>query len=207
VGFDKATGLDAILGCTEIPTDFDFLSIDIDGNDYHVWAAVRDYRPKVVCIEFNPTIPPHITFIQPADPGLCQGSSLRALAQLGSDKGYELVAALPHNAFFVRRDFSGVFGLNDNSPEALWPHREKITYLFSGYDGTIFLEGACRLPWHKLDLRAPAFQRLPRTLRFYPGQYGLRHKAAFALYILLTDPRRFVEEVWRRATGRVSTFE
>jgi hypothetical protein len=37
---------------------FDFLSIDIDGNDYHAWHAIKNYQPKILMIEFNPTIPP-----------------------------------------------------------------------------------------------------------------------------------------------------
>ena len=44
--------LDNILGKTEIPMDFDFLSIDIDGNDFHVWQSLENYRPKIICIEF-----------------------------------------------------------------------------------------------------------------------------------------------------------
>ena len=55
VGFTEADGLDAILARTPIPEEFDVLSIDIDGNDYHVWSAVTRYRPRVVVIEYNPT--------------------------------------------------------------------------------------------------------------------------------------------------------
>ena len=41
VGFDASApaSLDAILAETGIPQDFDVLSIDIDGNDYHVWRC------------------------------------------------------------------------------------------------------------------------------------------------------------------------
>ena len=73
--------------------DFDVLSIDIDGNDYHVWNAVTRYRPRVVVIEYNPTIPTAVDFVQPADMSINQGSSIAAQARLGKEKGYELVAA------------------------------------------------------------------------------------------------------------------
>ncbi|RZB36739.1 MAG: hypothetical protein SRB2_01818 [Desulfobacteraceae bacterium Eth-SRB2] len=63
VGFENENNLDQILKMTPIQNDFDFLSIDIDGNDYHVWKAMSDYNPKIVCIEFNPTIPTEIEFI------------------------------------------------------------------------------------------------------------------------------------------------
>src|SRR4030095_5357198 len=92
VGVAGTGGLDNTLAGTAIPKDFDLLSIDIDGNDYHVWAAVREFSPKVVIIEFNPTIPNHIDFVQPARLELNQGNSLLSLTRLAQDKGYELVA-------------------------------------------------------------------------------------------------------------------
>ena len=105
VGFEAHDNLDQILSATPIPNNFDLLSIDIDGNDYHVWNAVSKYKPKVVVIEFNPTIPTHILFTQPEDPSDNQGSSLLSLVQVGRQKGYELVSVLPLNAFIVREEY------------------------------------------------------------------------------------------------------
>src|SRR6266851_2072866 len=79
VGLSEESKLDTILKGTPIPCDFDFLSIDIDGNDYHVWKSISQYEPKLVCIEFNPTIPTPVNFMQPPDGSLNQGSSIRAL--------------------------------------------------------------------------------------------------------------------------------
>ena len=62
VGFEGPDRLDRILAETPVPRDFDLLSIDIDGNDFHVWDAVEDYRPKLVVIEFNPTVPNEVDF-------------------------------------------------------------------------------------------------------------------------------------------------
>ena len=59
--------LDNILAGTDIPVEFDLLSIDIDGNDYYVWESLVNYRPKLVIIEFNLTIPNDIVFIQDKD--------------------------------------------------------------------------------------------------------------------------------------------
>jgi len=92
VGFTEEDNLDQILSTTCIPLDFDLLSIDIDGNDYHVWKSILKYRPKVVVIEFNPTIPTHIRFVQSADPSINQGASLLSLVELSKEKGYELVS-------------------------------------------------------------------------------------------------------------------
>ena len=46
-----------------LPQNFDLLSIDVDGTDYWILADILGederygYRPKVICIEFNPTMP------------------------------------------------------------------------------------------------------------------------------------------------------
>ncbi len=40
VGFAEEDSLDQILTNISLPQDFDFLSIDIDGNDYHVWKSL-----------------------------------------------------------------------------------------------------------------------------------------------------------------------
>src|ERR1700733_13278914 len=44
VGFTEADGLDLLLARTPIPKDFDVLSIDIDGNDYHTWKSTVLYK-------------------------------------------------------------------------------------------------------------------------------------------------------------------
>ena len=51
--------------CAATPSaaEFALLSIDVDGVDYWLWDAMKDYAPSVVVIEFNPTIPNHILFV------------------------------------------------------------------------------------------------------------------------------------------------
>lgn len=190
VGFDASDNLDQILGSTAIPQNFDLLSIDIDGNDFHVWKAVTHYRPKVVVIEFNPTIPTFIRFVQPADPSINQGASLLSLVELGKEKGYELVSVLPFNAFFVAREFYPLFGIASNAPETLRTDLDAITYLFSGYDGTIFLHGNCTLPWHDaMQLKESRFQYLPRLLQKYPPTYNWFERLAFAIFKNIQDKK------------------
>ena len=66
------------------PNDIDFITIDVDGCDYHLWKDIsKSYHPRVVCIEFNPTIPNNIYFIQEPDIRIQQGSSLLAIKELG----------------------------------------------------------------------------------------------------------------------------
>lgn len=181
VGFDANTGLDHILASTALPLEFDLLSIDIDGNDYHVWDALRGYAPKVVCIEFNPTIPPEIAFVQPRDMAVKQGSSAAALAALGKEKGYEIACILGCNCIFVRNDLYSLLGISDNSVERQFIDRGALTYIFSGYDGTIFLRGYGRLPWHGESFDADKMQTLPVALRSFPPDYSRWQKIVHRL--------------------------
>ena len=197
VGFTAADGLDAILAGTPAPVDFDFLTVDIDGNDYHVWQAVVKYRPKVVMIEFNPTIPPEVSFVQPADPAVNQGNSLAALVELGKAKGYELIAVLGVNAFFVTAELYPRFGLTDNRVATLWTERDCVTYFFTGYDGRVFLRGSRKLPWQEgTPFHEAQVQVLPKFLQRYPWtpQHRRWHNA-------LTRPGNFLLKVLRRMVG------
>lgn len=172
VGFTPADGLDAILAATPIPHDFELLSIDIDGNDYHVWKAVTRYRPKVVVIEYNPTIPSAVQFVQPADMRVNQGTSILSMTQLAREKGYELVSATAHNCLFVTKELFPLFGITDNSVLAIRPDESLVTYIFNGFDGTVFVRGYGRLEWHKVPYVESKLQQVPRWLRQFPDTYG-----------------------------------
>ena len=198
VGLGPDDGLDAVLAGTSIPVDFDFLSIDIDGNDWHVWKGVSRYSPKVVCIEFNPTIPTELRFVQEANPLLAQGCSLLALAELGRQKGYELACVLPVNAIFVRADLFPLLGIEDNSPHALRVFNDAVTWMFQTYDGEVHLAGYRRFLWHHLPLRT---QRVPWLLRGFPGSFGPVRRAIWVVYGLLRAPRTFRELLRRWWTG------
>lgn len=200
VGFGPDDNLDLILGRTSVPSGFDLLVVDIDGNDYHVWAATQFYSPKVVMIEFNPTIPTEVSFVQPADPSISQGASLAALVELGRTKGYELVVVLPFNALFVLSAYYPLFEIVDNDPRVLRADTSDVTYLFSGFDGTVFLHGKRKLPWHDLALKESRWQQLPRFLRKYPENYSQAERVLFAFYLLVRRPREF----FRRLRARLS---
>ncbi|WP_376995260.1 hypothetical protein [Azospirillum himalayense] len=167
-GFEPGCTLDDLLKRTPLPVDFDLLVLDIDGNDWHMWKSLTVHRPTVVVVEFNPTIPNDVLFIQDLDPSVQQGCSLLALIELGKAKGYELVCATKWNGFFVRRDLFDRFGIADNSIDAMYDvaHETKIFQLF---DGTIGVVGEKRLLWHGVDLTQEDFQVLPANLRRFPG--------------------------------------
>jgi hypothetical protein len=181
VGFEQHDCLDRVLEKTAIPGDFDFLSIDIDGNDYHVWQAVEKYKPKTVAIEFNSTVPPSVEFVQPKDLRITQGSGLLSIIQLAKSKGYELVAVESANAFFVCREYFSRFGIRDNSIDAIWTDRSTVTHIFFGYDGTVFLRGLSVHPWQRIPILESKVQLLPAWARkrFGKQNYILKKIAKF----------------------------
>jgi hypothetical protein len=185
-----ADGLDVLLAQTACPCDFDFLSIDVDGVDIHIWRAVEQYRPKLICIEFNPTIPTEVVFAQPADPRIKWGSSLAALTQLAAEKGYELICANDLNAFFVTAERFSLFGLEDNSPAALRPGDACRTFVFAGYDGTLLLSGTVPIPWHGFEISAEDIQPIPALLRKYPLEYNATQRLGARGFRLLRRARK-----------------
>ncbi len=96
--------------------EIDFLSIDIDGNDYWLWRAIDVIDPRVVCIEYNASFGADRSITIPYIPdfqrhnyhesGFYGGASLRALEKLGKEKGYELVYVEDSgvNSFFVKKN-------------------------------------------------------------------------------------------------------
>ena len=182
VGFDNENDLDSILKKTDIPTDFDVLSIDIDGNDYHVWKAIRNYKPKVVVIEFNPTIPATVEFVQSADKRLQHGSSLLSITKLATSKGYELVCATASNAIYVDENFLGLFGINDNSVGTMMTDQSYITHIFSGYDGTVFIRGCGVIPWQEIAYKESRVQQIPKWATKRIGDHNILRRKMGKLF-------------------------
>ena len=94
--------------------EIDFVSIDLDGNDYWVWEALTACSPRVVVVEYNSAFGAERAVTIPYDPQFDRhkyrfvyyGASLAALAKLGAAKGYRLVTTEPAgvNAYFLRND-------------------------------------------------------------------------------------------------------
>jgi hypothetical protein len=182
VGFDSADSLDTLLSPTKCPKDFDLLSIDIDGNDIHVWRAITHYRPKLVCIEFNATIPDGVVFEQPADPKIKWGCSLDALKILALEKGYILACVHKWNAFFVSEEvWSQIPDAERMSSQAPSDPRVPIT-LFVGYDGTLLTSSDISLDWHGLTVDMRHIQPLPKILRRYPLDYNWFQRGLFKMW-------------------------
>ncbi len=143
LGIDRVTALRAfitrgnlneLISSSGVPKNIDFLSLDVDGNDYWFWQQLECISPRVICIEYNAGLGPDRSLSVPYDEnferyskhpsGFFHGASLAALESLGKRKGYYLIGcdSTGTNAFFLRDDIEvdGVSHLT--SREAFRPH-------------------------------------------------------------------------------------
>ncbi len=108
-----AENIETLLTEAEVPEEPDVMSIDVDGQDYWIFEALEQYRPRVVVIEYNSALDPHRRLVQPRDLTAWDGTayfgaSLGAIRQLAEGKGYRLVHAelAGVNAFLVREELA-----------------------------------------------------------------------------------------------------
>ena len=200
VGIGINNGLDSLLKKIKIPKNFDLLSIDVDGNDYHIWNNVHKYKPKVVIIEYNPSIPSEVDFIQEPVEDIAHGSSLLSIVKLGKEKGYELISVTRVNAILVSKEYFSLFGIKDNSLEKLRKDSRYITHIFCGYDGQVFLSGYKKIPWHGLELREKKIQEVPNIFRGFPPDYGKIKLVIWGFFVFLkrfkADPTSTTKSIY-----------
>jgi hypothetical protein len=120
--------------------EFDLLSIDLDRNTYHVWAALDALRPRVAVVEYNALFPADVDWIVEHDSSKWWngtsyfGASLKALEVLAARMGYALVGCdiAGANAFFVRSDLAGDKFCTPFTSEN---HYEPVRYYLHGRPG------------------------------------------------------------------------
>jgi predicted O-methyltransferase YrrM len=113
--FATREDVDSLLHNSALTAEPDLLSIDVDGNDYHLWQAVQSISPRVVVMEYNSSwFPPMSLAVAYQErfewkANTYFGASLKALELLAERKGYHLVGCCfaGVNAFFVRADLCG----------------------------------------------------------------------------------------------------
>jgi hypothetical protein len=120
--FITAENINDLLVKYHTPEKFDFLSIDIDGEDYHVMNAIdiNRFYPRVVTIEFNTAIFPHSSIVQLHNPNWIwngshfYGCSLSAITKLMNIKNYSLVCVSGSDAIFINNNDARSFDrIND----------------------------------------------------------------------------------------------
>lgn len=191
VDIEGDSSLNTILQKQCVPFDLDFVSIDVDGADYHLWHTIGEtYKPRVMCIEFNPTIPNHVHFVQERDIAIQEGSSLLALVELGRSFGYHVVVTTTFNAIFVRHDLlhrlppniftylpvANTHKLPENelfAPPMSVEHSitrvvdlnslhscSMATDIFQTYSGELKLSGPKKLMWHRVSMNIQQMQAI-----------------------------------------------
>lgn len=92
-----------------VPPDLDFMSIDIDGQEFWVWMNLQ-FRPKVMIIEINGGLGPDLSQTIMFDPQFLfdgstyYGCSYQALSKLAQSKGYTPVWCNGVNVACIRDD-------------------------------------------------------------------------------------------------------
>lgn len=119
--FITKENINSIFSSNGFEGDIGLLSIDVDGNDYWVWEAIKVVNPRIVICEYNSifgckdavTIPYESNFNRTKVhfSNLYFGASLTALCYLANKKGYIFIGCnnAGNNAFFIRKDFSNFF--------------------------------------------------------------------------------------------------
>jgi hypothetical protein len=125
-----------------VPKSFDFLSIDIDGDDYYVWKALN-YKPRVVVIETNPGICNDVplTIIEGktnVHNNNYFGANLHAFLDLANEKGYTFLTIDEYNVFFILNDEFSKFNIEKLSkleilnkafiPSQYWHNRNNYVH-------------------------------------------------------------------------------
>jgi hypothetical protein len=147
--FITAENINSIFRRNEITGEIDLLSIDIDGNDYWIWKAIKEIKPRVVIIEYTSsfgkkswTIPYKSDWVWKT-PKLFQrwkwiykGASLKAMIKLGKQKGYKIVYTNGLNAFFIKKDIKELEELSFK--EAYKEHKDIETGIKNNFTGELW---------------------------------------------------------------------
>ena len=119
--FITAENVDGVINECGFAGEIGLLSIDLDGNDYFIWDAIKSISPIIVVCEYNSlfgdiyplTVPYKDDFIRGREhfSNLYFGASINALIRKGKEKGYCFLGTCSSgvNAFFVRSDYFSIF--------------------------------------------------------------------------------------------------
>jgi len=167
----------------------ELLSIDIDSDDLAVFKSIKHCLPLVLVIEYNPTIPLDVEYINPV--GENKGNSARAIIKFALAASYSLVAITATNLIFIKTvkkpENIKSFSLEDVSD---FP----IKRYFWGYDGSLIVSKGLsfdvpeliRVPWSVAFIAQP----VPRFLRKFDPPF-LKKLSVFlysALKFLIFTP-------------------
>jgi hypothetical protein len=130
IEFIKAENINELFAKYNVPDEFDFLSVDIDGEDYWIIHSLdfNKYKPRVISVECNWHIHPDFKLVQKHNPNYTwsgteiAGSSSSAIMELLNKKNYTFVAYTGPDCIFVHNDEiskNNVIFENQNNPHKL----------------------------------------------------------------------------------------
>ncbi|MEO0406422.1 MAG: hypothetical protein AAF289_03625 [Cyanobacteria bacterium P01_A01_bin.135] len=136
--FITVDNINALISASISADEVDLLSVDVDGNDYHILNAIACVSPRVIVVEYNAKFTPPILYCMDYDEAHtwrkddCFGASLKFFEAALAQKGYCLVGCNISgvNAFFVRNDLVSDKFL---APFTAEHHYEPPRYYLSGY--------------------------------------------------------------------------
>ena len=114
VAFVNINNINELLKKSEFERDLGILSVDIDGNDYHILKKIDCFDPRIIICEFNPVFGKDRKITVPYDPkfyrtkkhpsNLYFGASINALKSLLNKQDYTLIGTGMQggNAYFVK---------------------------------------------------------------------------------------------------------
>tara|TARA_B100000989_G_scaffold70706_1_gene49505 strand:+ start:7047 stop:8528 length:1482 start_codon:yes stop_codon:yes gene_type:complete len=102
---DKNNNIENFLDKYKFKKDLDLLSIDVDGQDYHIFNSLEKYKPKIIIIESNMTMNSESIIIENEQKNsenyIGIGSSPRAIYELARKKGYKLCLQIFNNLILL----------------------------------------------------------------------------------------------------------
>ncbi|MEI9956281.1 MAG: hypothetical protein WDM90_08255 [Ferruginibacter sp.] len=113
--FITAENIERLIDEAGFENELGILSIDIDGNDYTVWKAIKKYNPDIVIVEYNAAFGDNNPWITPYNPAFVRektgykklfwGTSLMSICDLADEKGYDFIGCNlnGNNAYFIKR--------------------------------------------------------------------------------------------------------
>jgi hypothetical protein len=132
VGSDQGNDLSSIFKRNGLAIErLKILSIDIDGDDVHVFESINE-NVDLVLIEYNPTFPFDVHYSNPIGGNI--GTSPLALAGIAANKNMFLAALTETNLVFVNNKFGALIKKHDLT--SISTPRGAVRFAM-GYDGTL----------------------------------------------------------------------
>jgi len=118
VGEHDSSRLEYFLSENKFPLDFDFISIDIDSDDLRLLITLGQFKPKVVCIEYNFTFP--IDYMHMNTKGKSEGNSYAAIDRVLNELDYDLVGQTQGSLIYLERKYLEQFNISKVDFKSIW---------------------------------------------------------------------------------------